>query len=186
MLAVCGVVIAVALVDGPLQIWRHHKKLRMTAQEAKDEFRQSEGDPQIKARIRQRQREMSRGRMLAAVPSASVIVTNPSHFAVALKYDESGMGAPRVIAKGADLLAARIREIAAESGVPMLEAPPLARALFKHVELDQEIPAVLYSAVAQVLAWVYQLQQHLDGGGAFPREPGIAVPKGMDPQETDR
>jgi flagellar biosynthetic protein FlhB len=105
---------------------------------------------------------------------------------VALKYDESGMGAPRVIAKGADLLAARIREIAAESGVPMLEAPPLARALFKHVELDQEIPAVLYSAVAQVLAWVYQLQQHLNGGGAFPREPGIAVPKGMDPQETER
>ena len=186
MLAVCAVVIVVAFIDGPLQIWRHHKKLRMTAQEAKEEFRQSEGDPHIKAKVRQRQREMSRGRMLAAVPSASVVVTNPTHFAVALKYDETGMAAPRVIAKGADLLAARIREIAAESGVPMLEAPPLARALFKHVELDQEIPAVLYSAVAQVLAWVYQLQQNLNGGGALPREPGIAVPKGMDPQETER
>ena len=124
--------------------------------------------------------------MLAAVPTADVVVTNPTHFAVALKYDDGGERAPRVVAKGADLLAARIREIAAEAGVPMLESPPLARALYTHVEVDSEIPAALYSAVAQVLAWVYQLEQHLAGRGARPREPGIAVPAGMDPVEAAR
>jgi len=181
LLSVFGVVLVAALIDGPLQIFRHRKDLMMTPQEARQENRESEGDPQVKAKLRQRQREMSRGRMLAVVAQANVVVTNPTHFAVALKYDEGAMGAPRVVAKGADLLAARIRELAAESNVPMLEAPPLARALYRHVEIDQEIPAALYSAVAQVLAWVYQLQQFSAGRGGPPREPGIQVPDGLDP-----
>jgi flagellar biosynthetic protein FlhB len=186
LLAVAAVVVLAALVDAPVQMWRHHKQMMMTPAEAKREHRESEGDPQVKARIRQKQREFARGRMLAAVPTADVVVTNPTHFAVALKYDDGGERAPRVVAKGADLLAARIREIAAEAGVPMLESPPLARALYTHVEVDREIPAALYSAVAQVLAWVYQLEQHLAGRGARPREPGIAVPPGMDPVEAAR
>jgi flagellar biosynthetic protein FlhB len=175
------VVLVAALIDGPLQVFRHRKDLMMTPQEARQEHRESEGDPQVKAKLRQLQREMSRGRMLAAVAQANVVVTNPTHFAVALKYDDGVMGAPRVVAKGADLLAARIRELAAEANVPMLEAPPLARALYRHVEIDQEIPAALYSAVAQVLAWVYQLEQFAAGRGSRPREPGIQVPDGLDP-----
>jgi flagellar biosynthetic protein FlhB len=186
LLSVAAVVMLAALIDAPVQMWRHQKKLMMTPAEAKREHRESEGDPQVKARIRQKQREASRGRMLAAVPTADVVVTNPTHFAVALKYDEGGERAPRVVAKGAELLAARIREIATEAGVPLLESPPLARALFKHVEVDREIPAALYSAVAQVLAWVYQLEQHVAGRGVRPREPGIAVPPGMDPAEAAR
>jgi flagellar biosynthetic protein FlhB len=156
----------------------------MTPAEAKQEYKETEGDPIVKGRIREKQRSMARGRMLAAVPAADVVVTNPTHFAVALKYDEGATGAPRVVAKGADLLAARIREIAAEAGVPTLEAPPLARALYRHVELEQEIPAALYAAVAQVLAWVYQLEQHARGRAARPAEPDIALPPGLDPQEA--
>jgi flagellar biosynthetic protein FlhB len=183
---VSGVVVAAALLDGPLQIWRHRQQLMMTPAEAKQEYRESEGDPQVKAKIKERQRAMSRGRMLAAVPAADVVVTNPTHFAVALKYQDGAMAAPKVVAKGADLLAARIRELAAEAGVPLLEAPPLARALYRHVEVDREIPAALYSAVAQVLAWVYQVQQHAAGRAARPLEPGIVVPPGLDPQEAAR
>jgi flagellar biosynthetic protein FlhB len=181
LLSVFGVVLVAALIDGPLQIFRHRKDLMMTPQEARQENRESEGDPQVKAKLRQRQREMSRGRMLAAVAQANVVVTNPTHFAVALKYDEGAMGAPRVVAKGADLLAARIRELAAESNVPMLEAPPLARALYRHVEIDQEIPAALYSAVAQVLAWVYQLRRWQREGGLIPKKPQrLPVPEALD------
>jgi flagellar biosynthetic protein FlhB len=183
LLWVAGVVIAVAALDGPLQIWRHRQKLMMTPQEMKQEAKESEGSPEVKGRQRQIQREISRGRMLAAVPTADVVITNPTHYAVALEYVDGEMNAPRVVAKGADLLAARIREIAAESGVPLLEAPPLARALYRHVQVDQEIPAALYSAVAQVLAWVHQLQQHAAGRGARPSEPGIVVPPGLDPME---
>lgn len=183
LLWVAGVVVAVALLDGPLQIWQHRQKLMMTPQEMKEEAKESEGNPEIKGRQRQRQREISRGRMLAAVPTADVVITNPTHYAVALEYVDGEMNAPRVVAKGADLLAARIREIASESGVPLLEAPPLARALYRHVQVDQEIPAALYSAVAQVLAWVHQLQQHAAGRAARPREPGIVVPPGLDPLE---
>lgn len=186
LLAAFGVVLLAALVDGPLQIFRHRKDLMMTPQEAKQEYKESEGDPHVKGKRRQMQREMTRGRMLAAVAEANVVVTNPTHFAVALRYDEDGTGAPRVVAKGADLMAARIRELAAEAGVPMLEAPPLARALYKHVDIEQEIPAALYSAVAQVLAWVYQLEQFTRGRGVRPREPGITVPAGMDPLEVAR
>jgi len=186
LLAVSAVVVVAALVDAPLQMWRHQKKMMMTPAEAKKEHREAEGDPQLKAKIRSKQREFARGRMLAAVPEADVVVTNPTHYAVALKYDADGQGAPRVVAKGADLLAARIREIAEAAGVPLLESPPLARALYRHVEVDREIPAALYSAVAQVLAWVYQLEQHLAGRGARPREPGITVPAGLDPNEAAR
>ncbi|MFM1988022.1 MAG: hypothetical protein RJA99_979 [Pseudomonadota bacterium] len=186
LLAVAGVVVAAALLDGPLQLFRYRRKMMMTPAEAKQEFKESEGNPQIKGRIRERQRAMSRGRMLAAVPAADVVVTNPTHFAVALKYEDGAMTAPKVVAKGADLLAARIREIARESGVPLLESPPLARALYRHVEVDAEIPAALYSAVAQVLAWVYQLNQHAAGRAAPPREPGIVLPPGLDPDEAAR
>lgn len=186
LFAVFGVVLVAALADAPLQMFRHRKELMMTPQEAKQEYKESEGDPHVKGKRRQMQREMSRGRMLAEVAQANVVVTNPTHYAVALRYDENGSGAPRVVAKGADLMAARIRELAAQSNVPLLEAPPLARALYKHVEIDQEIPAALYAAVAQVLAWVYQLEQFASGRGMRPKEPGIAVPAGMDPLESDR
>jgi flagellar biosynthetic protein FlhB len=122
--------------------------------------------------------------MLAAVPSADVVITNPSHYAVAVRYDEAGMGAPRVVAKGVDHLAAKIREVAMDSGVPLFEAPPLARALYAHVEIDREIPAALYTAVAQVLAYVYQLRHFVPGRNPRPREPqDLQVPSGMDPQE---
>jgi flagellar biosynthetic protein FlhB len=179
-----AVVVAAAVLDGPLQVWRFRERMKMTFQEVKQEQKESDGDPYMKARIREKQRSMSRARMLAAVPQADVVVTNPTHFAVALKYADGAMAAPRVVAKGADLLAARIREVAAEAGVPLLEAPPLARALYRHVEVEAEIPAALYSAVAQVLAWVYQLQQHAAGRAERPREPGIVVPPGLDPQEA--
>lgn len=184
IVVVAAVVIVAALVDAPVQVWRWHVQLRMTPQEARQEVRESEGDPQVKARIRERQRAISRGRMLAAVPTADVIVTNPTHYAVALRYEDGAMQAPRVVAKGADLLAARIREIGQEAGVPLLESPPLARALYRHVEVDREIPAPLYAAVAQVLAWVYQLRQHRAGRAAMPNEPGIVLPPGLDPQEA--
>ncbi|HMS80745.1 MAG TPA: flagellar type III secretion system protein FlhB [Burkholderiaceae bacterium] len=184
VLAIAAVVVVAALVDAPLQIWRFRREMMMTPAEAQQEHRESEGDPLVKGKIKERQRAMSRGRMLAAVPGADVVVTNPTHFAVALKYEDGAMGAPKVVAKGADLLAARIREIAAESGVPLLESPPLARALYAHVEVDREIPAALYAAVAQVLAWVYQLDQHARGRAARPAEPGIVLPPGLDPQEA--
>jgi flagellar biosynthesis protein FlhB len=150
--------ILVALVDVPFQLWNHQKQLRMTKQEIKDEFKETEGKPEVKSKIRQTQMEISRRRMMAEVPKADVVVTNPTHYAVALRYDQKGMGAPRVVAKGADLVAAEIRELARKAGVPLFAAPPLARALYYSTRLDQEIPAGLYVAVAQVLAYVYQLR----------------------------
>ncbi len=139
-----------------------------------------EGDPHVKGERRRRQREMSRGRMMAAVPKADVVITNPTHYAVALQYDENTMAAPRIVAMGADHLALKIREIAAASGVPTLEAPPLARALYRHGDLDAEVPVQLYAAVAQVLAWVMRLSQSLRPIAL----PAIEVPAGMDPLET--
>ena len=171
-----------AAIDVPLQRFMLMKRLRMTKEEAKQEHKETEGSPEIKGRIRQRQREMARKRMLAAVPKADLVVMNPTHFAVALKYDEAAMGAPRVVAKGADLLAFKIRDIAKEHRVPVLEAPPLARALYAHTEVDQEIPVRLFTAVAQVLAYVYQLKRALSGQGPWPADlPPIAVPPDMDP-----
>jgi flagellar biosynthetic protein FlhB len=178
--------VVVVGIDVPYQLWSHHKKLRMSHKEIKDEHKESEGDPQLKAKIRQQQQAMARGRMISEVPGADVIVTNPSHYAVALCYRDGEMGAPRVVAKGADNIAARIREIGVEAGVPLLEAPPLARALYRHGELEQEIPADLYTAVAQVLAWVYQLKRYHEAGGERPDRPGdIAVPPGLDPVEEN-
>lgn len=175
---------AAAAIDVPLQIFNHRKQLRMTPDQAKRESKESEGDPHIKARIRSAQRDMARKRMMAAVPKADVVVTNPTHFAVALKYMEDRHRAPVLVAKGTDAVAEKIKELARENGVPQLEAPPLARALYKHVEIGGEIPAALYSAVAQVLAYVFQLQRFARGAGPRPTEPhDIEVPKGLDPLE---
>jgi flagellar biosynthetic protein FlhB len=151
----------------------------MTHDEARQEHKESEGDPHMKGERRRRARELSRGRMLAEVPKASVIVTNPTHYAVALRYDEGDTGAPRIVAMGADHLALKIREVAAASRVPVLEAPPLARALYKHGDVGREVPVALYTAVAQVLAWVFSLRT----ARRALAEPVIEVPPGMDPHE---
>ncbi len=184
----CGLIVMalllIVLIDAPWQVYSHHKKLRMSRQDLKQEHKESEGDPHVKARIRQQQRSMARRRMMTAVPTADVVITNPSHFAVALRYDAQGQGAPRVVAKGRDLLAQRIRELARVHRVPVLAAPPLARALYRHVSLEQEIPAALYAAVAEVLAWVYQLRRAASGAGPRPTPPrALDVPAAFDPQQ---
>ena len=175
-----GVCLLAALADVPLQIFKHRAELRMTLDEAKQENKESDGDPHVKGERRRRQREMARGRMLAAVPNASVIITNPTHYAVALQYDEATMRAPRIVAMGADHMALKIREVAAAAGIPTLEAPPLARALYRHGDIDGEVPVQLYTAVAQVLAWVFRLRTALRA----PPFPSIEVPPGMDPMEA--
>ena len=148
----------IVLFDVPFQIWTINVKLKMSRQDQKDEMKEMDGNPEIKAKVRAMQREMARRRMMAAVPKADVIVTNPTHYAVALRYAEGETRAPVLLAKGADLVAARIRELAAEHHIPVVEAPPLARALYHHVELEQEIPVTLYRAVAELLAYLYQLR----------------------------
>ncbi|MHB1604545.1 MAG: flagellar biosynthesis protein FlhB [Acidithiobacillus ferrooxidans] len=148
----------IVLFDVPFQIWTINVKLKMSRQDHKDEMKEMDGNPEIKAKVRAMQREMARRRMMAAVPKADVIVTNPTHYAVALRYAEGETRAPVLLAKGADLVAARIRELAAEHRIPVVEAPPLARALYHHVELEQEIPVTLYRAVAELLAYLYQLR----------------------------
>jgi flagellar biosynthetic protein FlhB len=181
-LIMVGALGAIALLDGPYQLWHYADKLKMTRQELIQESKESDGNPQIKGKIRQLQREMARKRMMANVPKADVIVTNPTHFAVALKYAD-GKGAPRVIAKGTDEVAARIREIGKEHKITLLEAPALARALYKHTEIDDEIPEALYSAVAEVLAYVYQLRAYTKGASdQYPDRPGkLPVPPELDP-----
>lgn len=177
-----GAMIFIVVLDLPYQLWSHFNKLKMTKEQLRQENKESEGDPHVKARVRAQQREMARRRMMAEVPSADVVVTNPTHYAVALKYSEGKMGAPRVVAKGADAVAAKIRELAAEHQVPLLEAPPLARALFRHTELGDEIPATLYAAVAEVLAYVFQLRHYRQAGGAYPSAPDdLPVPPELDP-----
>jgi len=171
----CAIIVSalllIALIDVPYQLWNHYRKLRMSKEDLRQEHKESEGDPHIKARIRSQQQQMARRRMMAEVPKADIVVTNPTHFAVALKYDENAMGAPRVVAKGMDEVALRIREIAREHKVAVLEAPPLTRALYKNTRLGQEIPAGLYTAVAEVLAWVYRLKRWKSEGGDAPNEP---------------
>ncbi len=185
MLIVASLV-AIAAIDVPYQLWQHASKLKMTREELRQEAKESDGNPEIKAKIRATQREMARRRMMAEIPTADVVVTNPTHYAVALKYTEGKMGAPRVVAKGADEVAAKIRELAAEHNVPLLEAPPLARALFRHAELGDEIPETLYTAVAEVLAYVFQLKAHASHGGLRPTAPtALEVPPGMDPLEQE-
>ncbi|MBI5335935.1 MAG: flagellar biosynthesis protein FlhB [Burkholderiales bacterium] len=171
-----------ALIDWPLQRFLHAKRLRMSREEVKQEHKDQEGNQEVKGKMKQIARQRARKRMLANVPKADLVVMNPTHYAVALKYDEGSMGAPRVIAKGADRLAMRIRDLARDHEVPVLQAPPLARALYAHTELDQEIPMALYSAVAQVLAYVYQLKAALAGRAPMPQAmPDIVVPAELDP-----
>jgi flagellar biosynthesis protein FlhB len=171
-----------AMIDVPLQKYQHAQKLRMSHQEQKQERRESEGSAEVKSRVRQLMREASRRRMMAAVPSADLVVMNPTHYAVALKYEDGSMTAPRVVAKGADLIAMAIRDLASTSKVPVLQAPVLARALYAHAELDREIPAALFAAVAQVLAYVYQLRAALSGQMPMPGElPELNVPPELDP-----
>ncbi len=181
-ISIVGGLVVIAMIDAPYQMWNYANKLKMTREELRQEAKESDGNPEIKAKIRQQQREMARRRMMSEIPNADVVVTNPTHFAVALKYSEGKMRAPQVVAKGADEVAAKIREIARENNVPLLEAPPLARALFRHAELGDEIPAELYTAVAEVLAYVFQLRAYRQGAGAMPDEPtAIDVPPQLDP-----
>ena len=178
-LKICGMsllvvslgLLVIAAFDAPFQLWQHQKKLRMTRQQVKDEFKETEGRPEVKARIRALQQEVATRRMMEELPTADVVITNPTHFAVALKYDEGRMGAPKVIAKGKDLLAQRIREVASEHRVPLFSAPPLARVLYRTTEIGDEIPARLYTAVAQVLAYIYQLNETLRPGQRRPEPP---------------
>ncbi|MCX2541826.1 flagellar biosynthesis protein FlhB [Pseudomonas sp. COW5] len=163
----CGLII-IAAVDVPVQLWESIKKLKMTKQEVRDEHKDQEGRPEVKQRIRQVQREMSQRRMMAAIPDADVVITNPTHYAVALKYDSEKGGAPVLLAKGTDFLALKIREIATANEVMLLESPALARSIYYSTELEEEIPGGLYLAVAQVLAYVYQIRQHRAGKGKFP------------------
>jgi len=186
IVAACGLLIVLGLVpmvgfDVFFQIFTNIKKLRMSRQDIRDEYKQQEGDPHVKGRIRQQQRAIARRRMMADVPKADVIVTNPTHYSVALQYDEKKMSAPKVLAKGAGLVALRIREIGNENRIPVLEAPPLARALYRHAEIGQQIPGQLYSAVAEVLAWVWQLRRWRVAGGLIPKKPeNLPVPEALD------
>jgi flagellar biosynthetic protein FlhB len=163
----------IAGIDVPWQLWQYTQQLRMSRNEVREEMKESEGSPEIKGRIRAIQRELAKRRMMQEVPKADVVVVNPTHYAVALRYDEQRMRAPLVVAKGQDLIAARIREIADEHRVPIFEAPPLARALHRHVELGAEIPASLYVAVAQVLTYITQLRSARRDGTAAPPPPSI-------------
>lgn len=184
-LAIAGTMVLIAAVDVPFKLWDHYRKLKMTKEEVRQENKETEGDPHMKARIRAQQREMARKRMMAEVPKADVIVTNPTHYSVALKYEDGKMRAPRVVAKGSHLLALKIREIGQQHHVPLLEAPPLARALYHHAELGDEIPQTLYNAVAEVLAYVYQLRRHHEYGGKAPHLPDdLEVPAELDPENT--
>lgn len=179
---IVSALILIAIIDVPYQIWNYGRKLRMTRQEVKQEHKEADGDPHIKGKIRAMQRAMARRRMMAEVPTADVVVTNPTHYAVALKYTEGKMAAPKVVAKGADDVAAKIREIAREHKVPLLEAPPLARALHTHTDLGDQIPEALYTAVAEVLAYVFQLRTYGQFGGQRPVEPTeLQVPRELDP-----
>jgi flagellar biosynthetic protein FlhB len=157
-LILSGALVLLPLIDVPFQLWDYTRQLRMTRQEIKDEMKQSDGSPEVKARLRQLQRDLARRRMMEAVPKADVIVTNPTHYAVALQYEQTKNRAPVVVAKGMDLIALQIRNVGEQHRVPIVEAPPLARALYHSTRLDQEIPAGLYLAVAKLLAYVYQLK----------------------------
>ncbi len=169
--------VVIAMIDVPYQLWDHSKKLKMTLQEIKDEHKESEGSPEVKGRQRRMQMDMAQNRMMAEVPKADVIVTNPSHYAVALRYDQNSNSAPRLIAKGVDLIAAQIRNVAIGAEVPLVASPPLARALYYSTEIDKEIPQGLYLAVAQILAYVYQLKTAQANDWRVPSPPAdINVP----------
>ncbi|MBU6504643.1 MAG: flagellar type III secretion system protein FlhB [Betaproteobacteria bacterium] len=183
--AIMGGMLLIVAVDVPFQLWEHAKRLRMTREEVRQESKETEGDPQVRGRIRSMQREMARRRMMSKVQTADVVVTNPTHYAVALCYREQSMRAPIVVAKGSHLLAARIRELAEEHRIPILEAPPLARALYKHGDLERTIPEQLYIAVAEVLAYAYQLRRYEVSGGTHPVVPrDLDVPPELDPETS--
>ncbi|MCP3869921.1 MAG: flagellar type III secretion system protein FlhB [Gammaproteobacteria bacterium] len=162
----------IAMIDVPFQLWDHKRQLKMTKQELKEEMKDTEGRPEVKGRIRNLQREMAQRRMMDEVPKADVIVTNPTHYAVALRYDQTSMQAPKLVAKGADLVAANIRRLGSQHDVPLVESPMLARAIFAHTELGDDIPAGLYLAVAKLLAYVFQLRAYRSDGGLRPDNPG--------------
>lgn len=181
----CASTLIIAMIDVPWQIYSHTKKLRMSLQEIKDEFKDTEGKPEVKGRIRQLQREAAQRRMMGAVPDADVVITNPTHYAVALKYT-GGAGAPILVAKGIEESALKIREIAKENNVPQMEAAPLARAIYTHTRIDDEIPEGLYIAVAQVLAYIFQVDQYAKGQGPKPdHRPNMPIPADLrvDPKE---
>lgn len=171
LLVVSTGLILIAGIDVPFQLWKHQKKLRMTRTEIKDEFKETEGRPEVKSKIRAMQQQIATRRMMEDVPTADVVITNPTHFAVALKYDDDKMGAPKVIAKGRNIIAARIRELAEENNVPLFSAPPLARALYRSTEVGQDIPTGLYTAVAQVLAYIFRLRDGVQRGQKLPQKP---------------
>ena len=176
------VVLMAALVDVPLQAFLHKDEMKMSHQEVKQEGKESDGNPQVKAKIRQRQREMAQKNSVNAVPKADFVVMNPTHFAVAIRYDEKTMGAPQVVSKGTDLLAMKIRDVAKHHAIPVLQSPMLARALYANSELNQDIPSSLYTAVAQVLAYVYRLRAAMRGEGPSPGELNHPfVPPELDP-----
>ena len=175
-LVVSSTLILIAAIDVPFQLWDHAQKLKMTLQEVRDELKDTEGKPEVRSKVRQLQQEMAQRRMMEAVPEADVVITNPTHYAVALKYDHGSMAAPVVLAMGKDLIALKIREIAEFHEIEIFEAPPLARALYANCKLDQEIPAHLYFAVAQILAFVFQLRIARDQGTEMPLRPDPYIP----------
>ncbi|PSW19531.1 flagellar biosynthesis protein FlhB [Photobacterium sanctipauli] len=179
VLLICCSLLVVVAIDVPYQIWQHNEQLKMTKQEVKDEYKDTEGKPEVKGRIRMLQREMAQRRMMADVPQADVVITNPEHFSVALRYDPEKDSAPVVVAKGTDFLALKIREIANEHQIDIVPAPPLARALYHTAELEQQIPDGLFSAVAQVLAYIFQLKQYRKGRGRKPvlSKEAVNIPK---------
>lgn len=167
-LAICASLILIVMIDVPFQKWNHQRQLKMTKQEVKDEHKETDGSPEVKGRIRRMQIQLSQARMMQDVPNADVIITNPTHYAVALRYDQSKSGAPILVAKGADLMAQQIRMVGQHHEVPVLSAPPLTRAIYYNTEIGEEIPAGLYIAVAQVLAFVFQLRRYKNKGGSKP------------------
>ncbi len=178
VILISSTLILVAAIDVPFQLWEHKRQLKMTRQEVRDEMKETDGRPEVKGRIRQLQREMAQRRMMDEVPKADVIITNPSHYAIALRYDQKKMAAPKLVAKGADLLALNIRRVAEEAAVPVVESPMLARAIYFHTELDEFIPAGLYLAVAKLLAYVFQLKVYRIDGGDIPDVPDdLPVPE---------
>ena len=177
------IILIVAVIDVPLQGFLHKSKMKMSHQEVKQEHKESDGNPQMKGRMRQRQHDIAHGNSIGAVPKADFILMNPTHFAVAIKYDEKTMRAPQVVSKGADLLAFKIRDVAKNNAIPVLQSPMLARALYANAEIDQDIPTSLYTAVAQVLAYVYRLRSAMRGEGPMPGDlPVPFVPPELDPQ----
>jgi len=178
-ISLCASLAVIALFDAPYQIWNFISNLKMTKQEQKDEYKETEGSPESKGRIRSMQRKIAMQRMMSKVPQADVVITNPEHYAVALKYDDMASGAPILIAKGIDLVAFQIRKIAQDNKITVVEAPPLARAIYYSTKLDREIPRGLYVAVAQVLAYVFQLKRHAAGKGPKPKLKDLPIPSDL-------